>query len=307
MPGKVIFLDALELATNRPAALAWLVIVVSNLGAVLLYLFVRDLLDDRRTALLSLVFYLFVPARTLFMPVANIVTPVFIIGWAWLWVRWLRSQSAAMACVLGVALYAVVFYEPTPLVMGMLFLCLTAQALVKGTLTVRPLFKHGAIGAASFAVTHAAMRAIFRFDVLTTFRAIALEAARFNAESQRPFWTWVWQNPIDFLFGAGICQAVLLCVCAAAVATRPGLWQDPSSRRIAALIVGIVASLVAVDLIGLNRGEVVRLWIFLACFAQIPAAYACARVNSRAAAMAVVGTSVLQTAIATSMMAFGQP
>src|SRR6185503_17235201 len=99
---------------------------------------------------------------------------------------------------------------------------------------------------------------------------------------------------LDFFFGVGVCQAVLFVAC---VAWAIAHWNAPTehaSQRAAALFLGLAASVLAVDFLGLNRGEVVRLWIFLACFAQIPAAYACARLNSRAAMMLVLSTSVLQ-------------
>jgi hypothetical protein len=65
--------------------------------------------------------------------------------------------------------------------------------------------------------------------------------------------------------------------------------------------------LLATDLLGINRGEVTRLWIFLACFFQIPAAYACARLNSRVALALVLGTTLLQTALGTAMIGFIVP
>jgi hypothetical protein len=65
--------------------------------------------------------------------------------------------------------------------------------------------------------------------------------------------------------------------------------------------------LAAVDLIGVNRGEVIRLWIFLGCLFQIPAAYVCARLDSRAAAVLVLGTTLLQDALGSSMVGFIVP
>ena len=65
--------------------------------------------------------------------------------------------------------------------------------------------------------------------------------------------------------------------------------------------------LIATDLIGVNRGEVIRLWIFLACFFQIPAAYVCARLESRVALGLVLGTTLLQAALGTSMIGFILP
>ena len=73
----------------------------------------------------------------------------------------------------------------------------------------------------------------------------------------------------------------------------------------------ICASLVAVlavtDLIGINRGEVVRLWIFLACFFQIPAAYLCSREPRRTAIMLVTATSLVHAALGTAMVGFIVP
>ena len=37
--------------------------------------------------------------------------------------------------------------------------------------------------------------------------------------------------------------------------------------------------LLALDLTGVNRGEVIRLWIFLACLFQVPTAYVCVRLR----------------------------
>ena len=65
--------------------------------------------------------------------------------------------------------------------------------------------------------------------------------------------------------------------------------------------------LIAVDLIGVNRGEVIRLWIFLACFFQVPAAWACSRFNGAGAITVVVAASALLVALATAMIRFVVP
>jgi methylthioxylose transferase len=62
-----------------------------------------------------------------------------------------------------------------------------------------------------------------------------------------------------------------------------------------------------VDLIGVNRGEVIRLWIFLGCLFQIPSAYVCARLDSRSAAVVVLATTLLQDALGSSMVGFIVP
>ena len=79
------------------------------------------------------------------------------------------------------------------------------------------------------------------------------------------------------------------------------------TQPITVLCLALAAVLLITDLLGVNRGEVVRLWIFLACFFQIPTAYVCAQLDSRAAMALVVGTTVVQVALGTSMIGFIVP
>jgi hypothetical protein len=50
-----------------------------------------------------------------------------------------------------------------------------------------------------------------------------------------------------------------------------------------------------------------RLWIFLACFWQIPAAYVCRRLDSALAFNLVLLTTLLQNTLGTAMIAFIVP
>ena len=75
-------------------------------------------------------------------------------------------------------------------------------------------------------------------------------------------------------------------------------------RTVVLVCAGVAIGVLALDVAGVNRGEVVRLWIFLACLFQIPAAYVCARLNSRAALALVLATTVLQAALGIKMIGF---
>ena len=76
MPGKLMLSIAQTDFGSALDVLPWLVVFVSNLGGVLMYVFVRDLFADRRAALYSLVLYLFVPGKLLtFFPLLNTATP----------------------------------------------------------------------------------------------------------------------------------------------------------------------------------------------------------------------------------------
>jgi hypothetical protein len=307
MPGKLMLVYALEVITMRPALIAWLVVVVSNLGGVLLYLFVREWLRDRETALASLILYLFVPSKLLFFPGLNAVTPVLVLLCAWCWVRLLRSRRLVWAGGLGASAYAVMFFEPTPAVMGLLFVTMTAYAVWRGETAGREVASLSAAIVAAFFATYLVFFLFFRFDLLTTLRAVAADAVEFNQRVRRPYTPWVMQNLLDLAYGAGWCQAVLFCVCAGYAFSRRRLAAGGAEGYLAAFCIGTTVALVATDLAGINRGEVVRLWIFMACVLQVPAAYACRRLGSPYALPLVLGTTILQTALSASMMAFLQP
>ena len=129
----------------------------------------------------------------------------------------------------------------------------------------------------------------------------------FNARVRRHYYPWIAQNLLDLAFGAGICQTVLFCAVALMAVSRKTLAAGDTHGRMAALCLGTAMALVATDLAGINRGEVVRLWIFLACFMQIPAAYVCTTARQPSRADPRARHDDLQTALSASMLAFLQP
>ena len=307
MPGKLLFVYALRTVTERTDVLPWLVVIVSNLGAAVMYPFVRDLLDDRAAALGSAVLYLFVPARLFFFPIMNTVTPVMLLACAWLLMRWLRGGGAVWAAVLGAALYALTIFEPLPLSMGLAGLGLAASAIVRGTISRDRIWRQSAVVVLTFVASAIAMEAWTGFDVVRAFRQIAAHALEFNAGEERPYWFWVRGNLLELLIGVGACQAVLVAAALGHGLRGAGGWRDWLARPIVVLSVGLLAVLLFVDLLGVNRGEVVRLWIFLACVCQIPAAYVCARLRNLTSLAIVVSCSVLEAALGTAMIGFVIP
>ncbi len=308
LPGKLLLFRALTRISERPEVVAWLVIGLSNVGALLLYLFVRDATGDRFLAGLSAILYLFTPATLYFVPLLNAVTPVVVLICACLMIRWLNTTRIIYAVGLGAAIYGLALFEPTALIAGVLFSVLLMHRVVSGQLPWRTALFHIGTGLLAFVATHAAMIAWFDFNLLHAFAAVAREAAKFNINSSRPYAVWVWQNLLDFAFGMGWCQTVLF---AAVLTDGVVRWRSGSRLTAASPVMLICVSVLAMvglaDAIGVNRGEVIRLWIFLACLAQIPAAYVCRRLGSRLAFTVVIMATLVQDALGTAMIAFVVP
>jgi hypothetical protein len=306
MPGKLMLLYGLEVFTNDPTALAWLMIAISNLAGVLLYLFVRDLFADRRVALYTLILYLFVPAKLYFFPLMNTVTPAVVFACLLCFQRWLQRGSAGYAAAAALSLYVLILFEPVPLVIGALIALLVIRARRLGTVTWTELLRtHARIFMAVFLGSMLLFVVLFGFNLVDGLQRVAADAAAFNASENRPYGLWAWRNLVEFCFGAGICQAVLFVV-----ATVEGLRDRARpliDRPIVLVCISLAVMLLALDLAGVNRGEAIRLWIFLACLFQIPAAWVCARLDSRLALATVLTLTVFQCALGTATVGFVVP
>jgi hypothetical protein len=111
---------------------------------------------------------------------------------------------------------------------------------------------------------------------------------------------------VEFGIGMGVCQAFLFCGLTAAVVRSAAASSGVLWTPLGTLCLGLLAVLAATDALGFNRGEVTRLWIFMACFFQIPAAYACARLGRVAIAL-VLTTTLLHGALGSAMIAYVIP
>src|SRR5262245_36418292 len=308
MPGKLMLVYALRTISEQPGVIAWLVVGLSNLGAVLMYLFVRELFTDERIAIYSAVLYLLAPAKFFFFPLLNTVTPVIALTCAVLLLVSLRTGRVEHAAALGAALFVLPFFEPLPLVLGLFFALLVVRSLWLGQTSRFRLLIQMCAAIVAFLAMYGIVRLVLGFNLLATMAQIGEHARRFNEDAGRPYVVWVWTNLRDFFFGIGVCQAVLFCA-AFVDGCRGGddFWRKAFTQPITVLWIGVAAVLVAIDALGVNRGEVIRLWIFLACFFQIPAAYVCARLDKRLALMEVIAVTVLQAAIGTATIGFILP
>lgn len=307
MPGKLLLIHALRRVTERTDMLPWLLLGLSNLGAILMFLFVRDFFCDDDVGLYAAILYLFLPARNFFFPILNTITPLVILTLGWLIVRWLATGSMRYALLAGVALYGVVLFEPLPLVTGLLFLVLMLAALHRRALSWDRAIFHIGVGALAFVAIAQAMHVVFDFDIAHAFRSLRAHAMEFNDIAGRPYAIWIGANLWEFAFGLGFCQAIIMAGALAYGLSARESWSDRLTRPLTSLTIGLIAVLAATDLIGINRGEVTRLWIFMAALFQIPAAYICATVGGPAAMAVVIGVTALHTAVAASLIRFVVP
>jgi methylthioxylose transferase len=294
LPGKTLFYEGLGLVTSSTRGMAYLILLISNLGGVLVYSLAKRWFNDSLTAFYALVLYLFLPARIYFSPLLNTLTPVLMLLVFWLVTRNTQSRRTADLLCAGIALYTLVIFEPLPLAAMPLLAAFVAIAVARGTLTWTDAFTMTGWIAAAFAFVYVAVQLAFGFDLLSAFRYALADARKFNLGAQRPYSVWVVHNLKDFFLNMGIAQSAVF-VAIAWSAVRAWVSSPRESRFSPDVLLPIVflAVLFALDLSGVNRGETVRLWIFLGVLMQLLVARACALWSQRGRARADLITPVL--------------
>ncbi len=88
-------------------------------------------------------------------------------------------------------------------------------------------------------------------------------ALRAHQEMVRPYWTYLLYNLYDFFLFAGIPVTVCFVAQSAARSRLSRMGVAPGERAQDALVLTWLAVLLGLDIVGITRGEVGRLWLFL--------------------------------------------
>lgn len=305
LPGKTLLFDALGMLTSSTRGLAYLIILLSNLGGILLYLVARAWFHDPLTAFYSLVLYLFLPAKIYFFPLLNVVSPVLMLLVFWLATRALSSRWSADSAIVGAALYALTIFEPLPLAAMPMLAAVAVKPIVHGDLTWPRAASMAGWIAAGFGVVYLAMRVIFGFDLASAVAYALADARAFNEYARRPYSVWIVHNLKDFFINMGIAQSLVFFIFVA-VAVRRLIASPPTSwvSSDVVLPIAFLGVLLALDLAGVNRGETVRLWIFLGVLMQIFVARACATWAERRLFEPMLAVSLVQATICSQIVAW---
>jgi hypothetical protein len=307
MPGKIILLQLFTPFTTSPRIIAYLVILLSALGAFLLYGICMQLFHNKRIAFYAFILYALVPCRLLFFPILNTVTPVFILLCLYLFLLYLERKQILFLGLLGAALYLLVLFEPTPLVTGILFVGILLHAIRERRLLKKDFLVLLIVPALSFLVVYLLFYLLFSFNLWQAFQYILRDAVDFNAIEERPYWTWVAENPKEFFYVAGL-PVMMIFIYLVAQFLYP--WRDINRKGSRwsienVFILSLLATFIVVVFLGINRGEITRLWIYLAVFFQIPTAFFLAKIpKSEGLFFIVCCTLVVQSIVALQRVSF---
>lgn len=287
--------------------MGYLIILLSNLGAILLYFIVKDLFKNKTTALYTAVLYIFLPARLAFFPILNTVSPVLTLFSLFLFVKFLDQRKDYFLFMLGVSLYLVFIFDPLALSAGIVFAAILYFYWREARIAKKELAKIVLIPALTFGAANYLVFLITKFDALGTFPYIINEARSFNLATHRSYPVWVIQNLIDFGSANGIAQSTLLFALF--------LYFLMNCKKIEFKLFGIgsiltIAALfllLLLDLFGISRGEVYRLWIFVMVFFQIIAAHYAVNYGSKETIYLIMISNLIQAAVMLAYVGFVIP
>lgn len=298
LPGKTLLFELLGLFTANLQGLGYLIILLSNLGGVVFYLFVKGWSKDQLTAFYALVLYLLVPARIYFFPLLNTISPCFMLLVFWFVTRYLTSRRRTDLALAGVSLYALILFDPLTLAAMPIVAALVVKQLAEGALTWTRTLSMVAWITAAFVVVDLLMRAVFGFDLISALLFAIEDARGFNVRTNRPYSVWVVHNLKDFFLNMGLAQSAVFVGCVAWAVSRVIAEGRNAFRSVdVVMTLAFLFTLTVLDVSGVNRGETVRLWIFLGVLMQMLVARACATSPNRRLFEWVSGISILQTAV----------
>jgi len=318
MPGKILFFYFLKIFTTSAQTMGYLIVIFSNIGAIFSYYVCKYIFKNKLAALYCLILYLFLPAKFFFFPILNTVSPVFILFSLFLMLKYFSVHKDIYLILLGFSLYAVFIFEPLVLTGGIIFSALLLKYYREEKINRRQLGKLFLYPLLFFVFAHFAVLLIFKYNVVNTFTFILNNQTALNLQMKRGYAIWAIQNLKNFFINAGLAQSILFFVLLSSFLykiirnlkdnLKGGRTVKEFILQPGPLIAFSVAILIlTVDLLGISRGEIIRLWIFIAVFFQFVAAYFCAVRGNLLTFYIVVIANIFQTAVSIRMVGFVTP
>ena len=275
MPGKILLFQLFEFITNSPQIIGYLIILLSTLGAPLLYGICMNLFHDRQTAFYAFILYMLIPCKLFFFPILNTVTPLFILLCFYLFLVYIEKRKTLFLWLLGGALYILILFDPSPLVLGIIFIGILILTVVKKKFSKKDFLRVLIIPTLAFFSTYLLFYLFFSFDLLKAFLTIFNDAEDFNLRTSRSYWIWLGENLKEFFYGAGLPVMMIFIYQTAQtfseLRTIKSITRNWSIENV--FNISLLITFSTVLFLGINRGEITRLWIYLAAFFQIPAAF----------------------------------
>ena len=239
---------------------AYLIALIGALGLVPLYLLVSHLVDHR-SAICATYLAGSMPALLLLGASPDLIVMTLAVTALCLgYIGWRRGSHLACAfagLVVAVGLFFSLAFVLVP-AWVLLWLALGLRASQKRRADVRSAARAGILALAGFAVFYLVLYIVWGYRPIAVVRASLLAHREVTTISfARTYWKWVLMNPVECALFVG------LPLTAAAVWSARALARGAKQSGLRWFLLSALLVFVALDLSGVVRGEVGRIWLFL--------------------------------------------
>jgi hypothetical protein len=267
MPGKTLLYYASYRMGIGLEGIAKINTVLCALAAIPLFFVVKRLASAGVAAGACALFYM-LPGLPWTFPALNATTALVALVGMWLVLICLDRRSLAWGLATGIYLALLFFYEPLPFVLTLMLVPYIVRAFRADAARTGVMF--GGI-AAGFAIFFAGLYLWSGLSIFTITVDTAKCAARFNAESGRTYWAYIFYNVGEFVHVIGGAVFMLWAFGAAGsvreMFARGGSFVhrflfEPVAVP-AVFVLSFSLMVLVLNVSGANRTEVGRLWLFI--------------------------------------------
>jgi len=280
MPGKILLFELFGLFTSSPEIMGDLVILSSSLGALFLYGICQRLFHDKRIAFYALILYVLVPCKLFFLPILNTVTPVLMLMCLYLFVVYIENRHFLIPWILGISFYILILFEPSPMITGIVMIGILIFAVREGRLSKADLYQLIIKTSLGFFIAFITFYVLFSFNIFQSLLYILKSAGHFNINHGRGYLIWLIEDSREFFYGVGIPITIIFIYMTfhllVQTRTLKGLAQWSLEN---VFVISLLITFLVLLFLGINRGEITRLWIYMAVLFQVPAAIFLARIR----------------------------
>lgn len=280
MPGKILLFELFKQFTSSPEIMGYLVIILSSLGALLLYGVCKRLFHDRQIAFYALTLYVLIPCKLFHFPLLNTVTPVLMLMCFYLFLVYLKNKHILIAWALGVSLYILILFEPSPLITGIVLIGILIYAIREKRFSKKDFYRLSINLSLAFLVVYIIFDILFSFNLLESFLYVLKDAMKFNITYERGYLIWIVENSKEFFLGVGIPVMIIFIYMTAQILVQTKTLKSFTQWSLENIfVISLLVTFFVLLFLGINRGEVMRLWIYLAVLFQIPTSIFIAKIE----------------------------
>jgi hypothetical protein len=280
MPGKILLFEFFKLFTSSPELMGYLIIVISSFGALLLYGICKRLFHDKKTAFYAFTLYILVPCRIFYLPILNTITPVLMLLCFYLFAVYLDYKKFWVAWLLGLSGYILILFEPSPLITGVVLIGIVIHAIREKKFSGKDLSYLVVNTSFAFFIVYIFFYVFFSFNLFQSFLYLLKGAGNFNIDYERGYLIWTIVNNKDFFYGVGLPIIIIFIYMTAHILVQIKSLKAISKWSLENIfVICLLITYFILLFLGINRGEVIRLWIYLAVLFQIPASIFIAKIE----------------------------